>query len=193
MRKRGDAMADFSQPPRQEEIQYARDIIHGRHRVDLAVMLGATLIGAAFGVMVYVTQDLPELPFDILRLLLYVVICGGCLAVVAGLILASIRTIGAICEAWKPGRVVTIAAGAFAALNFLRNVPFWAMFPSHALAGIVSQGIFLIITLLLFTLGLRLVFSIRCAVKGVDDERVVARHIAAKDTQKKDPSKQERP
>lgn len=159
---------------------HASDIIHGRRRPDAIAMLVATVIGALFGLAAGVSGPVSEgKPVDVGITLLSVVFCAVALLIMVILIMMSVRTIAAVCRAWRPARVLTGLALVYVAWLLVQHVMFWFIVPSQIVKDVVLGLVMGTIYLLLFTIVLRFIFFIRCAVKGVDDEDVVAANIAA--------------
>lgn len=175
-------MTDFIRPPNKEEVQYARDILQGKHRMDMSIMIGAAIVGAAFGIAVGLSANASdEGPFDFPLFLICIAACALCFFVITMLALASMRTIKAVCNAWLSGRVIVGVACALLLMQIAQKVWFWTLFPSSIVGDVVMGAIGLVFFLLLLTIGLRFVYFIYCAVTKKDDEDIVAAHIAAKE------------
>lgn len=176
-------MDDFVRPPRQEEVQYAKDIIGGKRRFDTRVIIAATVAGALMGVAIGIAGNRDNESFDLVLLVACIGAVAFCFFIISLLILASIRTIKAVCSAWFPGKVITIISGALYAANLLKSIPMRIIVPSTFIPGLAMTLLGLIFLLLLYTVGLRFIFFIYCLATGKDDEKITADHIAAQNDQ----------
>ncbi len=167
-------------PPRKEEIQYVSDLVHGRHHKDAVALVAAAAVGMLFGLAV-VTSSIASgnRNVDLVFIVACVAVCTAAVAVIVGLIMVSVRTIVAVCRVWKPARAITGIAVAYAVLRLARRIPIWLIIPSQIIMDVVLGFVMGTLTLLLFTILLRFIFFIRCNIKGVDDEELVAANISA--------------
>lgn len=174
-------MADINRPPTKDEIQYAKDLIHGRHKIDVILIIGSAIFGGVLGIAIATANALSDhKPFDPIFCLICIVACGACLAVVTGLVVASLRAIVNLCRTWKPALILTLVAAAIAALQLLQALAFSALFPSYNsvphFAMLIMACVF---ALLILNPILRLIFLVYCTITGKDDEEILARNIAA--------------
>lgn len=172
---------DFQRAPYKDEMQYASDMMHGRRKVDVLIIVAATLVGAGLGVAIgfagnAANDEAPDAGF----ILGCVAIVAFAFAVITGLMLASLRTIVAICRAWLPARIIAIAVCALILFRLGRKIMFWMITPSNILADLAMGLMLLAFGILFLTLGLRLLFWIYCTATGKDDEEITARNIAAR-------------
>ena len=90
-------------PPRKEEIQYVSDLVHGRHRKDAVAIVAAVVVGSLFGLAIVASSIASgNENVDLVFIVACVVVCAAAVAVIVGLIMASVRTIVAVCRVWKP-------------------------------------------------------------------------------------------
>ena len=172
-------------PPRQEEMQYAADVIHGKRSLDTKVMLGVTIFGAIFGLAVGIAGNISEnRGFDLVFILICIGACAFCLFIISALVMASIRTIQAICRSWKPARVLVIIACALFATRWLGNIALWILVPSRIMADLVLGLMSAVFVLLLGTIVLRFIYFIRCLIAGEDDEETLSKSIATSNEHK---------
>ena len=106
-------------------------------------------------------------------------------AVITGLMLASLRTIAAICRAWIPARIIVGIVCVLELLNILQSVTIWLWDPSRILMDVTLDLLGLAFGILFLLLGLRVLFWIYCMITGKDDEAITAREIAANDRKKR--------
>ncbi len=105
-------------PPRKEEIQYVSDLVHGRHRKDAVAIVAAVVVGSLFGLAIVASSIASgNENVDLVFIVACVVVCAAAVAVIVGLIMASVRTIVAVCRVWKPARAITGVAHVMAALR----------------------------------------------------------------------------
>lgn len=167
-------------PPRKEEIQYVSDLVHGRHHKDAVALVAAVVVGSLFGLAIVAASIASgNEDVDLVFIVACVAVCAATVAVIVGLIMASVRTIVAVCRVWKPARVITGVAVAYAVLRLARRIPIWLIIPSQIIMDVVLGFVMGTLILLLFTILLRFIFFIRCNIKGVDDEEIVAANISA--------------
>lgn len=171
---------DIQRPPYKDEVQYMGDMLHGRRKVDAIIIVAATLVGAGLGVAIgfagnAANDEAPDAGF----ILGCAAIVAFAFAVITGLMLASLRTIVAICKAWVPARFIVGAVCVLEILNLGETVLIWTINPSRILMDSAKGLLLLAFGILFLTLGLRLVFWIYCAATGKDDEKITAREIAA--------------
>lgn len=171
----------MSSPPTKEEMQYASDVIHGKRKLDRYIILGSTIAGGIFGIAVgFSSAQANSEPLDIGFTFLCAVICAFTLGIVAALVMSALQTIIAICRAWLPARIIAIAACAVLAVKIVQKITFWIVLPSQAITDIVLGSLFLILAILIFNLGLRLIFIVYCMITGKDEEEIMIRSITAK-------------
>ncbi len=173
---------DFQRLPYKDETQYASDMLSGKRKIDVIIIVVATLVGAALGVAIGfagadANNEAPKAEF----ILGCAAIIAFAFAVITGLMLASLRTIIAICKAWVPARFIVGAVCVLEVLNIGEKAMIWMLDPSRILMDSAMGLMLLAFGILFLTLGLRLVFWIYCAATGKDDEEITAREIAAKD------------
>lgn len=167
-------------PPRKEEIQYVSDLVHGRHHKDAVALVAAVVVGSLFGLAIVASSIASgNEDVDLVFIVACVAVCAATVAVIVGLIMASVRTIVAVCRVWKPARVITGVAVVYAVLRLARRIPIWLIIPSQIIMDVVLGFVMGTLILLLFTILLRFIFFIRCNIKGVDDEEIVAANISA--------------
>ena len=167
-------------PPRKEEIQYVSDLVHGRHHKDAIALVAAAAGGMLFGLRVLTSRNASgNRNSALVFIVACVAVCAAAVAVIVGLIMVSVRTIVAVCRVWKPARAITGIAVAYAVLRLARRIPIWLIIPSQIIMDAVLGFVMGTLTLLLFTILLRFIFFIRCNIKGVDDEELVAANISA--------------
>ncbi len=175
-------MADSVRPPTKDEVQYARDVIRGRRPVDLCVIVGSAVLGAALGVPIAIgglsSEGLDMHPA--LFVLTCVLVCAACLAVIAGLILSSVRSIRAMCAAWLPARVIAVVACVYLGASVLDSVSFALVVgPGSVVPQLVMKALFLVFFVPMVNAVTRVAFVVWCMVTGRDDEEIIARNIAA--------------
>lgn len=174
-------MIVLNRPPTQDEMQYASDIIHGRRKWDVRIIVGFALLGAILGILVgFSSAQANNEPIDIGFTLICAGFCAAALGMAAALIMNAIRTIGAMCKAWLPARILTIAAGVLVLVQIAKKTTYWMIFPSQFVTDAVMGGLFLIFAVLFFMLGLRLLFILYCMITGKDEDEIMVRNIAAK-------------
>ena len=174
-------MIVLNRPPTQDEMQYASDILHGRRKWDVRIIVGFALLGAILGILVgFSSAQANNKPIDIG----FTLICKGILAAALGmdadLILNANRNIGAKCKDWLPTSILTIAAGILVLVQIAKKTTYWMIFPSQFVTDAVMGGLFLIFAVLFFMLGLRLLFILYCMITGKDEDEIMVRNIAAK-------------
>lgn len=172
---------DFQRLPYKDETQYASDMLHGRRKVDVIIIVAATLVGAGLGVAIgfagnAANDEAPDAGF----ILGCAAIVAFAFAVITGLMLASLHTIVAICKAWLPARIITGVVCVLELLNLGETVLIWTIDPSRILMDSAKGLLLLAFGILFLTLGLRLVFWIYCTATGKDDEEITVREITAK-------------
>lgn len=171
--------------PTKDEMQYMGDLMRGKRKRDLLVILAFTVAGAIFGAVIGFAGHAGESePLDVGFILSCVGVVALTFAVITGMLLASLRSIVAICKAWIPARVIVGIVCAVVVFRFARSVLFWMLDPSTILMHLVSGAMGLIFCILFLLLGLRLLFSLYCMITGKDDEELTARAIAADDAKK---------
>ena len=171
---------DFPQVPREEEMQYTRDVLHGKRKKDLIAIAVFAVVGFILGIAIgYAGTVGMGKPFDIGTLLLSAVFVAACLAVVAGLMIVSVRSIIAMCRAWTGARVLTALACLYILWRVFGYVQFAVLAPSLALSHGVMGAMGLVFFVLIFNPVLRLVFFVYCKVTGKDDDHLISRNIAA--------------
>ena len=85
---------DFQRLPYKDETQYASDMLSGKRKIDVIIIVVATLVGAALGVAIGfagadANNEAPKAEF----ILGCAAIIAFAFAVITGLMLASLRTI----------------------------------------------------------------------------------------------------
>ena len=94
-------MIVLNRPPTQDEMQYASDILHGRRKWDVRIIVGFALLGAILGILVgFSNAQANNEPIDIGFTLICMGFCAAALGMAAALIMNAIRTIGAMCKAY---------------------------------------------------------------------------------------------
>ncbi len=171
--------------PTKDEMQYMGDLMRGKRKRDLLVILAFTVAGAIFGAVIGFAGHAGESePLDVGFILSCVGVVALTFAVITGMLLASLRSIVAICKAWIPARVIVGIVCAVVVFRFARSVLFWMLDPSTILMRLVSGAMGLIFCILFLLLGLRLLFSLYCTITDKDDEELTVRAIAADDAKK---------
>lgn len=171
---------DFPQVPREEEMQYTRDVLHGKREKDLIAIVVFAVVGFILGIVIgYAGTVGMGKPLDIGTLLLSAVLVAACLAVVAGLMIVTVRSIIAMCRAWVVARVLTALACLYILWRVFQYVQFATAVPYLALSHGVMGAMGLIFFVLIFNPVLRLVFFVYCKVTGKDDDYLISRNIAA--------------
>lgn len=180
-------MGDFASPPRKDEVQYIRDLARGRRKIDASVIVAFGVAGALIGIPVGIAGSSADGgSVDPAFIVVSAAVCGLTLAVIAGVVLASVRSIAALCRAWLPARAIVGIACAFLLLRVVQRVQLIAIAGiGNAVPSLVLNLLWLVFGVLLLNLGMRLVFSVYCMVRGRDDEEIVARGIAADDDREK--------
>lgn len=93
--------------PTKDEMQYMGDLMRGKRKRDLLVILAFTVAGAIFGAVIGFAGHAGESePLDVGFILSCVGVVALTFAVITGMLLASLRSIVAICKAWIPARVI---------------------------------------------------------------------------------------
>ena len=110
---------------------------------------------------------------------------AAALAIVSMLVLNSIRSIGALCKVWLPARILVGIACLLLVSRIVQKIAFWVFFPSEFIADVVLSVLFLIFYILLFNIGLRIIFALYCLITGKDEDEIMTRAIAAKTNKKK--------
>lgn len=168
--------------PTEEEMSYARSVAKGRRKGDMGICLGVGLGGVVFGIVAALSAD----PADGFSgpgfVVLMAAVCGGALFVVALVDVFSVRSIQAMSSVWRPLRYVWRLYLALVAVTFAR-----------ALLGLASSGqdmgyLALLWTIMEVVVGLpllgtlmHLAFFVRSALRGEDDEEILARHAAGEE------------
>ena len=94
-------MIVLNRPPTQDEMQYASDILHGRRKWDVRIIVGFALLGVILGILVgFSSAQANNKPIDIGFTLICMGFFAAALGMAAALIMNAIRTIGAMCKAW---------------------------------------------------------------------------------------------
>lgn len=171
---------DFQRPPYKDEVQYMGDMLHGRRKVDALIIVAATFVGAVLGVVIgfagnAANDEAPDAGF----ILGCAAMVAVAFAVITGLMLASLRTIVAICKAWLPARIITGVVCVLELFNIAKRTIVWMIDPSRILMDVAMGLMLLAFGILFLLLGLRLLFGIYCMATGKDDEEITARNIAA--------------
>lgn len=168
-------------PPTRDEMQYASDVVHGKRKLDSRIILGTAIAGAILGIAIgFANAEQNDGAIDLSFTLICMAVCAFSLGIIAALILAALRSIMAMCRAWMPARVLTIIACCAVGLDIIRKIVFWFFFPSAIISGIVMGTLALIFEILLFSIGLRIIFIVYCMFTKKDDEEILAKSIAAK-------------
>ncbi len=171
---------DIPQVPREEEMQYTRDVLHGKRKTDLIVIACFAVVGLVFGILIGYAGTVGQgKPLDVGFILLSAALVAACLAAVAGLMIVTVRSIIAMCKAWVGAKVLTGIACLYLLWRVFGYVQFAVIVPSMALTRGVLGLMGLIFFLLIFNLVLRLVFFVYCKITGKDDDHLIARNIAA--------------
>lgn len=79
-----------------------------------------------------------------------------------------------------PARILTIIACSAIGLDIIRKIMFWFFFPSAIISGIVMGTLAMIFEILLFSIGLRIIFIVYYMFAKKDDEENLTKSIAAK-------------
>lgn len=174
-------MADFVRPPTRDEMQYAGDVVRGKRRLDAVIIVGAAVVGAAAGVALCLAGAAAnEEPAELGSVAGGAFLCAAALAVIAALVLFSVRSIRAACEAWAPARVITAVAVVLLVARVARELRFAFLMDRGMLASrLALNAMFLVFAVLFLNLGIRLVFIVYCMVTGRDEEEIVTRNISA--------------
>lgn len=177
---------DIQRPPYKDEVQYADDLLHGRRKSDVVIIVGSAIVGGVLGVAIALagSSASDEAP-DPMFILSCIGIVAFAFAVITGLMLASLRTIAAICKAWIPARVIVGIVCVLELFNILQSVTIWLWDPSRILMDVTLDLLGLAFGILFLLLGLRVIFWIYCTITGKDDEAITAREIAANDRKKR--------
>lgn len=173
-------MVDFIRPPRKDEVQYAGDVIRGKRPVDVGIIVSAAIAGAILGIVIGCAGGATsDEPLDPAFLAMCMGLCAVTLAVVAGLVLANVRSIKAICDMWTPARFIAVIACVLLVVFAGKRMLFTITFASRSLIADVALTIGgVVFALLFFNLGLRLVYLVYCSITGRDDEEEIARAIS---------------
>lgn len=177
---------DIQRPPYKDEVQYADDLLHGRRKSDVVIIVGSAIVGGVLGVAIALagSSASDEAP-DPMFILSCIGIVAFAFAVITGLMLASLRTIAAICRAWIPARIIVGIVCVLELLNILQSVTIWLWDPSRILMDVTLDLLGLAFGILFLLLGLRVLFWIYRMITGKDDEAITAREIAANDRKKR--------
>ena len=180
-------MVDFMRPPTRDEMQYADDIIRGKRPVDVWIIVAAAILGAILGIAVGVAGTMAnDKPIDPGFVAMCAAFIAVAFAVIAGLILASVRSMKAVCEAWLPARVIVAVAGVLILLWIAQNVSFALMMDRSSLVSRLAMDVLALVFAVLFlNLGIRLIFIVYCMITGRDEDEIVTRNISADHDSKK--------
>lgn len=171
---------DFPSRPTADETRYASDLLHGKRNKDLIVIAASAIVGFVCGIVIgFAGSAANEEAPDLALILSCAAPCAFAFAIITGLMLASLRTIVAICTVWMPARVIVGIVCALELLNVGRALSFWLLDPSRILIGLITGALGLMFGILFLTLGLRILFGIYGMVTGKDDEALTAQAIAA--------------
>lgn len=167
--------------PTSDEIQYARDVIHGRRRLDVFIFGVSSLLGAVLGFIVGIAgAQANDEAVDLGLLLSYAAIVAVTFLVIAMLIMNSIRSLQAVCRVWLPARIIVILAAIALVLRVLDAVRFALIIGPASIAGqIALDGLGLIFALLFLNLGVRFAFIVYCMLTGRDEDEIITRSISA--------------
>ena len=183
-------MADFMRPPTRDEMQYAGDVIRGKRPVDVRIIIAAAILGAILGVAVGVAGNTAnDEPLDPGFIAMCAVVFAAAFAVIAGLVLSSVRSMKAVCEAWLPARVIVAVAGVLLFLRIAQNVSFAFLMDRSSLGSqLAMDALLLVFAVLFLNLGVRLIFIVYCMITGRDEDEIVTRNISADhEAQEKEP------
>ena len=188
-------MVPFNRPPTSDEMQYAGDIIRGKLPFDVKVIIASTIAGAVFGIAVGISSaSSQEAPLDLGFTAMTAVVCALTFAVIAILIMNSIRSIQAVYRIWLPARIIFWAAIAWLVLRWVKRLQFiFIVGPANAVSQIVLGTLGLIFFVLFLNIGIRLVFIVYCMVTGKDEDEIVTRSIAAQDRASQDLPSRDQP
>lgn len=171
---------DIPQAPREEEMQYTRDVLHGKRKIDLIVIACFAAVGLVFGILIGYAGTVGQgKSLDVGLMLLSAALVAACLAAVAGLMIVTVRSIIAMCKAWVGAKILTGIVCLYLLWRVFGYVQFAIIVPSMALTRGVLGLMGLIFFLLIYNLVLRLIFFVYCKITGKDDDHLIARNIAA--------------
>lgn len=185
-------MTDFMRPPTRDEMQYAGDIIRGKRPVDVGIIVAVAILGAILGIAVGVAGAMAsDDSIDPGFIALCAVFFAAVFAIIAGLILSSVRSMKAVCEAWVPARVIVAVAGFLILVWAAQNLSFAFMMDRSSLVSrLVMDALAFVFAVLFLNLGIRLIFIVYCMITGRDEDEIVTRNISADHDAKKNTSAQ---
>ena len=176
-------MVPFNRPPTSDEMQYAGDVLRGKRPFDVRVFIVCAVVGALAGIAIGISSSLAqEAPLDLGFTAMTAIACALTFAVIAMLIMNSIRSIQAVYRIWLPARIIFWAAIAWLVLRWVKRLQFiFIVGPANAVSQIVLGTLGLIFFVLFLNIGIRLAFIVYCMVTGKDEDEIVTRSIAAQD------------